>query len=165
MLSYDFSTQKKIGLDGEKILDSWLGKTYQISDVSSISYYQKAGIDRVLSIGKHIVNVEYKLDMRARQTQNIFFEHISQDHGMVPGWGWSSQADYWIFLIPDQKILVIEPGVMRCIVWQNKGNLDEKCVRNQTYNTLGYPLPISRVESAAKLVVKLPCDSLPPPNF
>lgn len=147
---YDFETQHKIGKTGELFLDHWLSNNYRVLDVSRDKDYRQSGIDRVVTrLDGSIITVEYKLDIAAKRTGNIFFETISNDKEKIPGWGWSSQADYWFFLIPDQEIIVFKPGKLRALVWEIKKSLKERSVANKRYNTIGYPIPLIKARKVA----------------
>jgi hypothetical protein len=95
--------------------------------------------------------VECKTDPKARETGNIFFEtvSVSKSEKQTPGWGWTSQADYWVYLIPDQEILVFCPGDLRAMVWSCRDSLSEKSASNKGYRTLGYPVNIARARKVA----------------
>ena len=153
---YKFSTQNRIGQSGEAYLDQWLQHTYKITDVSLDPKYQRSGIDRILTKpdGSKIT-VEYKVDAAAKRTGNIFFETISNDVRNVPGWGWSSQADYFIFLIPEQEIIIFEPAKLRALVWEKRDRLHSKSIPNEGYNTVGYPLSLSEAKTIAFYVQTL----------
>ncbi len=154
--TYHFNHQQSNGQKGEAILDEWLQSTYKVSDVSSIEKYQKKGIDRLLTLADgRIITVEYKFDVASGRTGNLFFETISVDTKNTPGWGWSSQADYWIFLLPSLEILVIEPSKFRCLVWELRSTLKEKKIPNTNYNTWGIPVPIEKVKEIAYFNKKL----------
>ncbi|MEM7795814.1 MAG: hypothetical protein AAF579_15345 [Cyanobacteria bacterium P01_C01_bin.118] len=147
---YDFETQRKVGQEGEALLDQWLSPSYKVLDVSDNLKYQQSGIDRiVMRSDGSVITVEYKFDIAARRTGNLFFETMSNDKAKIPGWGWSSQADYWIFLIPQQEILVFNPGKLRSLVWALQKTLKEKNVVNQGYNTVGYPIPLIQARKVA----------------
>ncbi len=158
---YNFNAQHEIGKKGEQILDKWLQTTYKITDVSDNPKYQEVSIDRILTRSDNsAITVEYKFDLAAKRTGNLFFETISVDIKNVPGWGWSSQADYWIFLIPDQEILIIKPGRLRALIWKKYREGSEKQIQNHGYNTLGIPIPLSEVRQIATQVQKLYLDNL-----
>ena len=158
---YDYGTQYAIGKKGEQVLDRWLQSVYQIQDVSNDPKYQQAGIDRIATRPNgSVLTVEYKCDCTAKTTGNLFFETISIDNKGIEGWGWTSQADYWIFLIPDREILVIQPGKLRSLVWRDCQHLPEKSVRNRNYKTLGLAIPLHQVEKIARFVHKLYLDGL-----
>ena len=158
---YDFETQRKIGREGEIFLDQWLYPIYTVSNVSENAKYRQSGIDRVIirSDGS-VVTVEYKFDIAAKRTKNLFFETISNDKGKIPGWGWASQADYWIFLIPKQEILVFKPGQLRTLVWELKKYLTQKSVPNKGYNTIGYPVPLVKAREVAFQIQPLYLETL-----
>jgi len=153
---YDFKSQHKIGKEGEQFIDRWLKKNYKVTDVSDIPSYQKSGIDRIIEKKDGTtINVEYKFDVAAKRTGNIFFETVAVDNQSIPGWGWTSQADYWIFLIPEQEIIIVQPGNFRALIWQQQKVLKEKTVPNKNYNTLGVPVSLSDVKKIAYQIQRL----------
>lgn len=146
MIKYDFYRQKNIGKRGEDILDRWLNKSYKIINVSTSKKHQDSGIDRILvRPDGTIAKVEYKFDLASSRTENIFFETTSVDKRNIAGWGWSSQADYWIFLLQDLEVLVVEPRKMRSLVWKERKDEHEREIVNCGYKTLGIPIPLSKV--------------------
>jgi hypothetical protein len=158
---YDFESQKIIGKEGELFLDAWLSPCHKIFNVSENNNYQKSGIDRVISrLDGSFVTIEYKLDIAAKRTGNIFFETTSNDRKMIPGWGWSSQADYWIFLVPEQEILVFKPGDLRALIWNLQGSVKQRSVHNKGYNTIGYPVPLSQARKVATQIKTLYLEKL-----
>ena len=94
------------------------------------------------------------------RTGNIFFETVSNDKERIPGWGLSSQADYWIFLIPEQEILVFKPGRLRTLVWELQKSLKERSVPNKGYNTIGYPTPLIQARKVASQIKTLYLEKL-----
>ena len=160
---YDFETQRRVGQEGETFLDRWLGSNHKVLNVSGDARYQRAGIDRVLTRRDNsTITVEYKFDLAARRTGNLFFETMSNDSRAVPGWGWSSQADYWIFLIPGQEILVFNPGQLRSLAWDLHDQLRRRAVPNRGYSTIGYPIPLVAARKAADEIILLNSENLPP---
>jgi len=153
---FEFKSQYKVGKQGERVIDEWLSQIYSISDVSDIPKYREIGIDRLLScFNNYTISAEYKCDVVAKRTGNLFFETISVDSKSIPGWGWSSQADYWVFLIPNQEILIVKPSLLRALVWQKYREAHEKKVPNQGYNTFGLPISLADVRPIANQVQKL----------
>jgi hypothetical protein len=153
---YDFATQRQVGREGETFLDQWLSLNYKVLDVSEDLKYQQSGIDRIVTRPDgSIITVEYKFDIAAKRTGNLFFETLSNDKERIPGWGWSSQADYWIFLIPEQEIIIFKPGELRALVWDSQKLLKERSVANRGYNTIGYPVPLTQARKVAFLVKTL----------
>ncbi|MBD2100170.1 hypothetical protein [Leptolyngbya sp. FACHB-261] len=147
---YSFETQRKVGQEGETFLDEWLSPVYKVLDVSEDLKYRHSGIDRVVTrLDGSVITVEYKFDVAAKRTRNLFFETVSNDKEQIPGWGWSSQADYWIFLIPKQEIIVFQPAKLRALVWELQKSLKERMVSNKGYNTIGYPVPLIQARKVA----------------
>lgn len=158
---YDFETQRKVGQQGETFLDQWLSPVYKVINVSEDINYQQSGIDRVATRSDgSIITIEYKFDIAAKRTGNLFFETMSNDKEQVPGWSWSSQADYWIFLIPEQEILVFKPGKLRALVWNLQKSLKERSIPNKGYNTIGYPIPLVHARKVAFQVKTLYLEKL-----
>jgi hypothetical protein len=155
---YDFSTQTRVGKAGELAIDHWLHFLgYRIEDVSELPEYQKAGIDRrLIRPDGSIATADYKTDLKAKQTGNLFFEMVSVDNRHIIGWGLTSQADLWIFFVPGQEILVVEPGKFRWLVLEQLRTLEKKTVQNQGYCTIGLPVPLTSVRRIARHLYKLP---------
>jgi hypothetical protein len=85
---YDFDNQRKVGQEGETFLDQWLSPTYRVLDVSEDLKYQQSGIDRVVTrLDGSVITIEYKFDMATKRTGNLFFETVSNDKELIPGWG------------------------------------------------------------------------------
>jgi len=153
---YSFEWQTIVGKSGEDILDSWLRTSYEILDVSKIRKYQTIGIDRILMRPDGTtVSVEYKFDIASSRTGNLFFETVSVDNRNIPGWGWNSKADYWIFLLPSMEVLVVDPGKLRNLVWQLREKVRDKVVQNLGYKTLGIPIPLSQVRQVASYTANI----------
>lgn len=153
---YEFEDREIVGKEGERILDSWISSIYKSLDVSKIRKYQEAGIDRILTRPDGTtVTVEYKFDLASLRTGNLFFETVSVDKRNVPGWGWKSRADYWIFLLPSMEVLVVEPGRLRNLIWRNRLRFESKEVQNFGYKTLGVPVPLLKVREIAHHITKL----------
>ncbi|MDM3852152.1 MAG: hypothetical protein PT119_19790 [Aphanizomenon gracile PMC627.10] len=146
-LQPDFFTQNKRGKAGEEKIDLYLKSLgYEIQDVSADPRYQKAGIDRIISQPcGYIAKAKYKTDFKAKQTGNLFFETEANDRRNIPGWGHTSQADIWIFYIPEQEILFVDPGKFRWLVLEHLTTLKKKTVQNKGYCTFGFPVPLESV--------------------
>jgi hypothetical protein len=84
----------------------------------------------------------------------LFFEAF--DDRNRPCWGLTSKADLWIFFIPQQEILVVEPGKFRLLVSQQHPELPQKVVPNRGYSVTGLPVPLAKVRNIASHVFKFP---------
>lgn len=158
---YNFQAQGSIGKKGEQVFDNWLSSKYQIVDVSHVLKYRTAGIDRLLiNPSGYSLSVDYKFDKAASRTGNLFFETTSVDTKGIPGWGWSSQADYWFFLVPDDNIFIVKPSNFRLLVWEQKESLQKKHIPNRGYCTIGFPVKIKDVKQISYSVTDI--HSCPP---
>lgn len=153
---YDFTTQKKVGKEGEAKIDLWLKfHGYDVEDVSEIPEYQKTGIDRLLiRPDGSTAKAEFKTDKIAKNSNKLFFETVSILHRHIAGWGWTSQADLWIFLIPGKELLVIEPGRFRALVAEKITILEKESVKNKGYCSEGFLVPLEEVRKIALHVSK-----------
>ncbi len=164
--TYRFNQQGLIGARGEQLLDEWLTQSYKILNVSDIKLYQESGIDRILMRPDgSTIRVEYKFDIASSRTGNLFFETVSVDTRNVPGWGWSSQADYWIFLLPSMEVLVVEPSQLRTLAWQYRDQLVDKAIQNLGYKTMGIAIPLDKVRAIARCVKALSTQDLHQPEL
>lgn len=146
MKTYSFSRQNLIGKLGEEMLDKWLRGKYSLTDVSDAPYFKERCIDRILEApGISTLFIEYKFDKAAKRTGNIFFETTSVDTKSVPGWGWRTQADYLMILIPSQEIIVLKPEALRALMWKERYSVQEKYVPNVGYKTIGFPISLIKV--------------------
>lgn len=146
MKTYSFESQNILGKQGEVILDQWISKKYKVTDVSNSSHFRERCIDRVIERSDGTMFfAEYKFDKAARRTKNIFFETVSVDSQNIPGWGWKTQADYLIILVPDQELLIFRPDSLRALLWENRHSVEEKSVANVGYRTIGYPIALAKV--------------------
>ena len=158
----DFSSRKRKGKEGEAFVDRLLQEvySYRLVKLAEVSDYQKKGVTRLLvdvseiqkyqriSIDRLLFDedgsqktFEIKTDYRALETTNLFFEIERQG---VPTWGMKSQADYFVFLIPDRELLFVEPCKLRLLAWNLRTKLQEKVV-GETH-TVGLPIPIKTVQ-------------------
>lgn len=158
----DFSSRKRKGKKGEAFVDHLLQHVYRyrlvdfgelqnypkedatdlLVDVSEIPKYQRVSIDRLLfQADGSQKTLEIKTDYRALETKNLFFEIERQG---VPTWGMKSQADYFVFLIPDRELLFVKPCKLRLLAWNLRTKLQEKIVGETS--TVGLLIPIKTVQ-------------------
>jgi hypothetical protein len=81
-----FAESKKLGVQGEQILDRILSQHCHI--IPATWEQQHQGIDRVIHYQGDRVLVEYKTDMRADATGNMFIETASSEQRQ----GWASRS-------------------------------------------------------------------------
>ena len=144
---YSFDKQLIKGEDeGEKILDIFYGKRFDIQKVSM--ELQRLGIDRIWTDKTGYRNfVEYKTDFRASSSGKVFIETISVDTQDKLGWIYTSCAFVLIFYVPGLKKAFITriPAIRFCLKeWLNE--YEKKVIPNETYNTVGICVPIVEFE-------------------
>ncbi|MDD2816044.1 MAG: hypothetical protein PHP00_09940 [Thiotrichaceae bacterium] len=151
-MSFNFGTQNQVGKQGELVILDWLKTRYDIRDVSCEPTYQKAGVDfLVMPSG---VKLEVKTDAVAKRTHNLFFETVSvrtANQKDILGWGLTSTADYLLYLLPEQELLIIPLEALRGLFERIKPNLHEKTVPNKGYQTLGYPIKLEHLRKIAEV--------------
>lgn len=143
---YDFKQQLDIGEEFEKELDSYFSLQYSVFNVNMEK--QKIGIDRIFRYQKEI-KVEYKSDLQAHKTNNIFIETISSDKDFAEGWAVKSQADLLVYYLPKIKIAYLVEMInlrkklpMFCTYRKASG-------KNGTYSSHGRLIPLEEFEKIA----------------
>lgn len=104
--AYEFAAQLEIGEEYEQELDSHFEQWFIVKPVSM--EMQKLGIDRIFTrpgTGERYT-VEYKTDLQAHETGNVFIETASvavEDKVKVKGWGYTSTAQLLIYYVPGRQ--------------------------------------------------------------
>lgn len=147
------------GEAAEKQLDSHFSDRFQITKATREE--QRCGIDRIFAKRMPVASatmrkyaVEYKTDWTAGRTGNAFIETVSVDTMNIPGWVYTSRAEWLIYFVPiHSKVYIIRLNEMRKVVdeWVEQFG-PEKTVPNEGYFTRGVPVPLSIV---ANLAVKI----------
>jgi hypothetical protein len=145
-MKYDFKEQLDLGEKFEKELDQYFGPRYSISNVTMEQ--QRLGIDRIFKYEKEI-GVEYKSDLQAHKTNNIFIETISSDKDFSEGWAVKSKADLLVYYLPIKKVAyLVEMSKLReklpmfCSYKKASG-------KNNTYSSHGRLVPLDEFEKIA----------------
>lgn len=159
MVVYDFDEQLREGLEGERLLDAYFSRWFDITPASR--QQQREGIDRTFVNRESGATwlVEYKMDKRAHQTGNAFVEIVSvrrPGHPDKPGWAYSSQSDRLLYYIPtDELVYIFTPDTLRNIAptWEQRYRTRD--VQNRNYVTVGILVPLSEFEEYAMVVISL----------
>ncbi len=119
---YTWTSQKLLGDNGEKKLDSYFSRWYSIQPVTLTA--QKSGIDRLFTRpnGERI-SVEYKSDFRATETRRAYIEitHTAVRSGL--GWAVTSTADKIIYYLPkSHTAYILNTSALRSALptWQRQ---------------------------------------------
>lgn len=100
-------------------------------------------------------SVQYKCDWRARETNNIFWETVSNDRSGSLGWAMKArpEADWLIYFMPDAEkpnTLVFRGKDLPCLARKWRRHYPEsKGVDNGGYCTFGIKVPIAEARRAA----------------
>lgn len=116
--------------------------------------------DRIFTRNGDRYYVEYKSGLQTANTGNIFLETISVDMADVPGWVYTSQADYLMYAcLLNSVILIFVPSVLREKIAELKRLFREVPTSNRQnngYNTWGLIIPLDyAIEHIAGKVLRL----------
>lgn len=119
---------------------------------------QRQGIDRIFIHRQSGASytVEYKTDWTAARTGNAFVETVSVDSQGVPGWAYTSQAEWLVYFIPEQStIYLIAFSDLRARLphWLATCKAAPP-IPNRGYYTLGILVPLSEFAHLASQIEK-----------
>ena len=96
-----FTDDKKRGKVGERVVKGYFEAVgADVTDLSEESEYQSQDVDLIAADG---LTYEVKTDYRFADTGNLALEDsITNAHGRFKSWLWTSKADYFCFVDPNQ---------------------------------------------------------------
>jgi len=159
-MTYSYQRQLRSGEEQEQLLDAFLGMLYTVRPVSPEQ--QRAGIDRICSLGTWTCFVEYKTDWTAAKTGNVFIELVSVDRqNQKPGWAYACRADWLLYWMPQCRILVsIQPASLRAALPGWRARFVQKKVsscwdvphtdQRICYDTIGLLVPLDVFQQAGQ---------------
>lgn len=154
---YQMGQQLEKGEGAEARLDRHFSGRFHIEHATREE--QRLGIDRYFThrTSRKVYPVEYKTDWTAGRTGNAFVETISVDTENIPGWAYTSQAEWLVYFIPTRlKIYLISFADLRAQLphWLTTCR-PAPPIPNRGYHTHGILVPFdqfaliaSRIESA-----------------
>ena len=151
---YGMDQQLRKGEAAEARLDLHFAARFHIAPASRTQ--QRQGIDRIFTdhtSGK-IYTVEYKTDWTAARTGNAFLETISVDTANIPGWVYTSQADWLAYFVPQQAVIyLIAFTALRARLpqWLDSCKAAPP-IPNHGYHTHGILVPLSEFARAARRI-------------
>jgi hypothetical protein len=143
---YGLSEQLTIGEGFEEIIDNYCKKYYLIKKVTMTE--QQQGFDRYFIADDRLIKVEYKTDLKAIKTGNLFVEIwsvIINDNPVKRGWAYTSQSDYILELVG--KNLYVMPTIeirSRLEEWQIK--YPKRRCDNEKYQSEGVLVPLDVIK-------------------
>jgi hypothetical protein len=149
MTTYTFDTQLAQGQAYERRLDEFFQR-FGLTIRPATADEQRRGIDRWFIDATTMESYEYKADSIAGATGNAFIETVSVDVMQKPGWAWSSQATYLVYLVtePETIYLISMRRLRRHLpIWQLRYRTVQAA--NDGYNTIGVLVPLRELEAIA----------------
>ena len=153
---YTFNRQYQIGKEGEKVLDSYYSRWFDISQSSREQ--ERRGIDRWFNDGQRHLAIEYKTDTLADKTRNAYIEtvSVSKPDKTKKGWVYTCQADILLYyVIGDEAVYTLDPKVLLKKVphWQNI--YPTRTCKNKGYEGKGILVPLKVLGNHSLVVTNL----------
>ncbi|MEM7133356.1 MAG: hypothetical protein AAF702_44070 [Chloroflexota bacterium] len=132
------------GEAAETLLDGHFSDRFKIRPATREE--QRLGIDRYFTqftTGK-TYTIEYKTDWTASRTGNAFVETVSVDTMNIPGWIYTSQAEWLIYYVPGRQVIYIgRLSALQEMIeeWVERFG-PEKAIPNDGYFTQGILVPL-----------------------
>jgi hypothetical protein len=148
--TYSFVEQLEKGEAGEKVLDAYFEKWYEIKPASIDEqihekfdrwFRPKAKRDTAVSF-----RVEYKTDDKTDKTGNIFVETMSMVEWGKYGWAWTSQADKVIYYALPDTVYILDTYELRdkLMLW-HKMRRPKRKVKNTNWTSEGYLIKVEEI--------------------
>ncbi len=154
---YDMQAQLNRGEEAERQLDAHFIERFEIETASREQ--QRQGIDRIFSrrATARLYTIEYKSDWTAGRTGNAFIETVSVDTMNIPGWAYSSTAQWLVYWVPprEQLYLIRLETLRRQLDGWIEQHGPEKAIPNDGYYTLGVTVPLGELEQRCEKVETL----------
>jgi hypothetical protein len=143
---YSFVEQWEKGLEGEKVLDQYFSRWYDIKE-ATLEQQTEEKIDRLFRPKGSLRNtpwrkIEYKTDSRTDKTGNLFIETWSVVERRRYGWAYTTHADeIMYYALPDTVYILNKEELQRELPnWLVE--YDTKLIPNKNYTTAGIPVPV-----------------------
>lgn len=153
---YTFTAQNKVGEVAESRMEIWLGNqpvTLWVRNVTKDPQYQKRDVDLVWGHRRGETELEVKGDRYP--SKNFFFETVSNTNLQSPGCFMYTEAQFIAYHFVREDLFYVLP-TLRTRLWfkKNIDSFQQREVRNKTYTTLGYLVPVNMVLSQVQHVAK-----------
>lgn len=150
-MGIDGRPQFKQGKEVEAFLDEyfrWRGwAIYPMSDYDERTLHLG---DRYFVNEEQVLKIEYKSGIQTGYTGNLYLETVSVDVLNVPGWVYTSQADYIMYAaLLNERILIFRPGRLRAAIEHLRAQFREVATshnQNDGYNSQGVLVPLAYAE-------------------
>lgn len=142
--SYNYAVQLGVGEEWEDEIDKFV-RDFLLEESLPVSrQLQQIGIDRIWERWDGTrVSVEYKADIKAAQTGNVFIETISVDTAGKAGWAHTSLAQQLVIYIPGhRRVLIVQMLDMKARLVDWTEQFKTRPAQNNGYQTHGLLIPI-----------------------
>lgn len=160
-MAYNMNWQLARGEDAERRLDRHFANRFHIAPATRAQ--QRQGIDRHFKPRRTVQNspgaaftVEYKTDWTAARTGNAFIETVSVDSQGIPGWVYTSRADWLAYYVPGlHRVYLITFAALRARLpaWRHR-HPPAPPIPNGSYNTLGILVPLNEFARTCQKIEK-----------
>jgi hypothetical protein len=142
-----FSERLEIGERYENKIDSWAADKFGVGIKKVSLELQQLGIDRLWTKPDGgVVSVEYKADLKAHRTGNVFLE--LQSGKDKPGWVFYSIAQLLIYYIPgSEKVYLADMQQFKRNVTDWTAGKRLRKVAGDYTGAAGIPLPIAKFQA------------------
>lgn len=154
---YQLDEQLAQGEGAEARLDHHFQDRFLIQPATRAQ--QRGGIDRLFTHRQTGISytIEYKTDWTAGHTGNAFIETVSVDTEQIPGWAYTSQAEWLVYFVPIRLALyLIAFSDLRAQLphWLLSCRAAPP-IPNQGYCTHGILVPLSQLARCASRIEKV----------
>ena len=148
---YSMAHQLAKGEAAEAHLDRHFATRFHIAPATRAQ--QRQGIDRHFTHRQSgaTYTIEYKTDWKAAHTGNAFVETVSIDREKIPGWAYTSQAEWLAYFLPSHStIYLIHFSELRRRLPQWLATCKSAPpIPNRGYHTLGILVPLKEFAQIA----------------
>lgn len=148
--AYSFSAQVRIGDKEAERLDAYFSEWFGI--IPATKEMQTNQIDRIFERAGIRYSVEYKSDIKAAQTGNVFIETLSVDTSGAAGWAPKSLAQILVTYIPDSREVIVTEMMRIKDALPAWALFRGATSDNGNYKTHGILVPISELRKIARRI-------------
>ena len=139
--TYSFVEQYEKGMEGEKVLDEYFARWYEIRE-ATIDQQKDMKIDRLFRPKGSDRNtpwkkVEYKTDDRTDSTGNLFIETWSSVENRRYGWAYATKADIIIYYALPDTIYILDKKKLQDVLMRKWFKYPNRDIPNKYYTTQG----------------------------
>ena len=144
---YMFATQDSETKEGTAVIINFLQQLFpkdSFVNVEDILEYRIKDVDYIWKHGEREFLLEIKVD--SYTTNNLFYEKYSNHEAKTIGAMEKTEADYIAYYYPNKGTLyMIDPKALRKYVNKYEKWLEPKFVKNTTFHSMGYKVPLSEL--------------------